>query len=81
MVSRPEDVYLQPLAFPQVLNPKTIITKSNVASEVNQDDRDCLSDSHRDFMLRYVEYELEKQEQASKSFLRERFKPSVSQAE
>ena len=29
------------------------------------DDRDCLSDSHRDYMVRYVEYELAKQEQAS----------------
>jgi hypothetical protein len=45
------------------------------------DDRDCLSDSHRDYMVRYVEYELAKQEQASKTFLRERFKPSATQAE
>ena len=55
--------------------------KNRIASEVNQDDRDCLSDSHRDYMQRYVEYELAKQEQASRSFLRERFKSSVSQAE
>jgi hypothetical protein len=47
---------------------------------IETDERDCLSDSHRDYMQRYVEYELEKQEQASKSFLRERFKRSTSQA-
>jgi hypothetical protein len=64
-----------------IMKSETITTKTNVASEVNQDGRDCLSDSHRSFMQRYVQYELEKQEQASKSFLRERFKASVSQAE
>jgi hypothetical protein len=55
--------------------------KNRIASEVKQDDRDCLSDSHRDYMQRNVEYELAKQEQASRNFLRARFKSSVSQAE
>jgi hypothetical protein len=54
--------------------------QTTVTGEVNEaDERDCLSDSHRDYMQRYVEHELAKQE--SKTFLRERFKPSVSQAE
>jgi hypothetical protein len=61
--------------------PKTITMRMPIASEVKQeDDRDCLSDSHRDYMQRYVEYELEKQKQASKTFLRERFKASTGQA-
>ena len=64
-----------------MLNPKDITMKTNVASEANQDDRDCLSDSHRDFMLRYVEYELEKQEQAAKTFFRERSKRLAANAE
>jgi hypothetical protein len=46
-----------------IMKSETITTKTNVASEVNQDGRDCLSDSHRSFMQRYVQYELEKQEQ------------------
>jgi hypothetical protein len=40
----------------------------------DQDKRDLLSDSHRDFLRRYIEFELKKQEQVSKTFLRERFK-------
>ena len=56
--------------------------QTTVTGEVNEaDERDCLSDSHRDYMQRNVEYELAKQEQASRNFLRERFKSSVSQAE
>jgi hypothetical protein len=59
-----------------------ITVQTTVTGEVNEaDERDCLSDSHRDYMQRYVEHELAKQEQASKTFLRERFKPSVSPAE
>ena len=59
-----------------------ITVQTTVTGEVNEaDERDCLSDSHRDYMQRNVEYELAKQEQASRSFLRERFKSSVSQAE
>jgi hypothetical protein len=78
---KPEDVYFQP-GISKIMKSKFITTKTKGASEVNQEDeRDCLSDSHRDYMQRYVEYELAKQEQASRSFLRERFKSSVSQAE
>jgi hypothetical protein len=32
------------------------------------DDRDCLSDSHRDYLIRYIEYELRRQEKVSKTF-------------
>lgn len=38
---------------------------------IERDDRDCLSDSHRDYLLRYIQYELERQEQTSDRFLRE----------
>jgi hypothetical protein len=45
------------------------------------DERDLLSDSHRDYMVRYVEHELQRQEKVSKTFLQERFKPAACQAE
>lgn len=35
---------------------------------IETDDRDCLCDSHRDFMIRYIEFELERQEQVSERF-------------
>jgi hypothetical protein len=40
--------------------------------EVEVDDRDTLSECHRDYMVRYVEFELERQEQVSERVLRER---------
>ena len=36
------------------------------------DSRDCLSDAHRDYMLRYIQYELERQERVSEQFLEEK---------
>jgi hypothetical protein len=54
--------------------------KTKVIGEaIQDDDRDCLSDSHRSFMQRYVEYELRRQEKVSKNFLQERFKQHASE--
>jgi hypothetical protein len=39
---------------------------------IETDSRDTLSDGHRDFMIRYIEYELQRQERVSKQFLRGR---------
>jgi len=39
---------------------------------IERDERDVLSDSHRDYMLRYIQFELERQEKVSDRFLRER---------
>jgi hypothetical protein len=36
------------------------------------DERDCLSDAHRDYMLGYIQYELERQERVSDRFLKEK---------
>jgi hypothetical protein len=36
------------------------------------DDRDCLCDSHRSYMERYIQAELARQEKVSERFLRER---------
>jgi hypothetical protein len=60
---------------------KVITTKIKVSSEVNEDGRDCLSESHRDYIIRFVEFEDLRQQRVSDKFLRERFKPSASQAE
>jgi hypothetical protein len=55
------------------VNPKSITMKMPVASEVKQEDeRDCLSDSHRSFMIRYVEFEILKQQRISERFLRDK---------
>ena len=35
----------------------------------NEDDRDILSDSHRSYMIRYIEFENLRQERVSKLFL------------
>jgi hypothetical protein len=48
---------------------------------IETDERDVLSACHRDYMVRYVEFELERQERVSKSFLQERFKRLPCQAE
>jgi hypothetical protein len=54
--------------------------KNRITGEVNQEDeRDCLSDSHRDYLIRYIEYELQRQEKVSKTFLQERLKPAVNE--
>lgn len=47
----------------------------------NEDDRDILSDSHRSYMIRYIEWENLRQEQVSERFLRERSKPAASDSE
>jgi hypothetical protein len=39
---------------------------------VETDERDTLSECHREFMARYVEFELLRQERASESFLKRR---------
>jgi hypothetical protein len=36
------------------------------------DDRDTLSESHKDYMIRFVQYELQRQERVSQRFLKER---------
>jgi hypothetical protein len=72
-------VFISSREFPQVCFKKHENMKNKVFSEVDQDDeRDCLSDSHRNFMQRYVEYELRRQEKMSKTFLQERFEPAVT---
>ena len=45
---------------------------------LEKDDRDCLSDSHRDFLMRYIQAEHDRQEKVSEAFLRERFKGSAA---
>lgn len=37
--------------------------------ERDTDDRDCLSDADREYMLRYIQYELERQERVSDKVL------------
>jgi hypothetical protein len=39
---------------------------------IESDERDTLSESHKSFMLRYVEWELLRQERVSASFLKHR---------
>lgn len=39
--------------------------------ETDSDDRDTLCEAHKDYMQRYVAFELEKQEKASDKFLKE----------
>jgi hypothetical protein len=41
---------------------------------LQEDERDCLSDSHRDYMIRYCEFEILRQQRVSERFLQERFK-------
>jgi hypothetical protein len=41
-------------------------------NEVETDERDTLSECHRDYMARYVEFERLRQVRASASFLKER---------
>jgi hypothetical protein len=47
----------------------------------NEDDRDILSDSHRSYMIRYIEWENLRQERVSERFLRERSRPTASDSE
>jgi hypothetical protein len=41
-------------------------------NKTERDDRDCLSDAHREFLSRYMEQELRRAEQVAKRLLRER---------
>jgi hypothetical protein len=45
---------------------------------IKEDNRETLSESHRDYMARYIQAELDRQEKASEWFLRERSKPTAS---
>jgi hypothetical protein len=48
---------------------------------IESDDRDCLSESHREFLTRYIEFELWRQERVSERFLREGSRPTASASE
>ena len=63
--------------FPQLISESQRMI-NQLCSEVNdqEDDRECLSDSHRDFLQRYIQFELERQEKVSERFLRERSQQS-----
>jgi hypothetical protein len=45
---------------------------------IETDERDLLSACHRDYMVRYVEFELQRQQSVSERFLREK---GISRAE
>ena len=47
-------------------------TIGGIMETTETDDRDCLCDSHRNFMERYIQTELDRQEKISERFLRER---------
>jgi hypothetical protein len=51
------------------------------AQTIDTDDRDCLSEFHRGFLTRYIEFELRRQERVSERFLRERSRPTASDSE
>jgi hypothetical protein len=49
--------------------------------ESNQeDDGSCLSDAHRDFIVRYMEWELKRQAQVSERYLRSKRSAAVDRA-
>jgi hypothetical protein len=41
---------------------------------IESDNRDTLSESHRDYMARYIQAEIDRQEKVSERFLKERIR-------
>ena len=53
---------------------------NSVANDQEGDDRNCLSEVHRDFIVRYMDWELKRQEQVSNQFLRSKRAAAVDRA-
>jgi len=53
---------------------KTKMTEQLITGIDHEDERATLSDFHRDYLVRYLEFELERQQKVSESFLKERLK-------
>jgi hypothetical protein len=52
----------------------TKMTEQLITGIDHEDERATLSDFHRDYLVRYLEFELERQQKVSESFLKERLK-------